>query len=67
MGLVFGALVGGVAGLLLAPKSGRENRRVVQEKINEVRERINRINRNRSCHPSEAKETLSTSDTDYLH
>ncbi len=36
-GLVAGAIVGTVAGLLLAPKSGKENRKMVGEKASKIR------------------------------
>lgn len=39
-GLVAGAIVGTVAGLLLAPKSGKENRKMVGEKAGKIRSRI---------------------------
>ena len=35
-GLVFGAIVGGSAALLLAPRSGKETQKVVSKKINET-------------------------------
>ena len=38
-GLVAGAIVGTVAGLLLAPKSGKENRKLVGEKAAKIRRR----------------------------
>ncbi len=38
-GLVAGALVGAVAGMLLAPKSGKENRKMVGEKAGKIRNR----------------------------
>ena len=38
-GLVAGALVGAVAGMLLAPKSGKENRKIVGEKAAKIRSR----------------------------
>ena len=41
-GLVAGAMVGTVAGLLLAPKSGKENRKKVGEKAAKVRADLER-------------------------
>ena len=38
-GLVAGAIVGTTAGLLLAPKSGKENRKMVGEKASKIRNR----------------------------
>ena len=38
-GLVAGAIVGTVAGMLLAPKSGKENRKLVGEKAAKIRRR----------------------------
>ncbi len=38
-GLVAGATVGTIAGLLLAPKSGRENRKMAGEKASMIRSR----------------------------
>jgi len=38
-GLAAGAIVGTVAGLLLAPKSGKENRKMVGEKAADIRSR----------------------------
>ena len=38
-GLVAGAIVGTVAGLLLAPKSGKENRKMVGEKAAKIQSR----------------------------
>ncbi len=36
-GLIAGAVVGAVAGLLLAPKSGKETRQIVVKRAGEVR------------------------------
>jgi gas vesicle protein len=38
LGLVFGMITGALAGLFLAPKSGKENREAVAKKITELRE-----------------------------
>ena len=38
VGLLVGALVGGVAVLMLAPKSGQETRDMVKNKINQMKE-----------------------------
>ncbi len=38
-GLVAGAIVGTAAGLLLAPKSGKDNRKMVGEKAAKIRSR----------------------------
>ncbi len=38
-GLVVGVIVGTVVGLLLAPKSGKENRKIVGEKAAKIRSR----------------------------
>ena len=37
VGLVAGATVGSIAGMLLAPKSGKENRKMVGEKASKIR------------------------------
>ncbi len=37
VGLVAGATVGSIAGMLLAPKSGKENRKMVGEKAGKIR------------------------------
>lgn len=37
-GVIFGALVGGLAALLLAPKSGRETRKDIQGRLGEFRD-----------------------------
>jgi len=39
IGLVAGPIVGTVAGLLLAPKSGKENRQIIGEKAVKIRSR----------------------------
>ena len=39
VGLVAGATVGSIAGMLLAPKSGKENRKMVGEKAAKIRSR----------------------------
>ena len=36
-GLVAGAILGTIAGMLLAPKSGKENRKMVGEKASKIR------------------------------
>jgi gas vesicle protein len=36
-GLVAGAVLGSIAGMLLAPKSGKENRKMVGEKAGKIR------------------------------
>jgi gas vesicle protein len=36
-GLVAGAVMGTIAGMLLAPKSGKENRKMVAEKASKIR------------------------------
>ncbi len=38
-GLVAGAIAGSIAGMLLAPKSGKENRKVVGEKASKIKSR----------------------------
>lgn len=40
-GLKFGAILGALAGLLLSPKSGKENRRWIKENTNQ--ENINKV------------------------
>ena len=49
---VLGAAIGAIAGVLLAPKSGKENRRIVKEKANELLEKAKEIDVN------EVKETI---------
>ena len=39
IGVVAGPIVGTVAGLLLAPKSGKENRQIIGEKAVKIRSR----------------------------
>ena len=39
-GLVIGIVVGGAAGLLLSPKSGKENREYLVDKYNDIMQRI---------------------------
>jgi gas vesicle protein len=41
-GMVFGALVGGVSAILLAPRSGRENREALQDKMGGIKARMRR-------------------------
>ena len=41
-GLVAGALVGAAAGLLVAPKKGKETRKVVSERLEKVRREAQR-------------------------
>ena len=38
-GFVAGALVGAIAGLLLAPKPGAETRRAIEDKVEQLRQR----------------------------
>ena len=40
VGLIGGAIVGAAAAMLLAPKTGKENRQIVRESIVKGRERI---------------------------
>ena len=40
IGLGIGLVVGGVAGLLLAPKSGSETRQVIKDKVGEVADKV---------------------------
>ena len=40
VGLIGGVIVGAAAAMLLAPKSGKENRQIVKESIVKGRERI---------------------------
>ena len=39
IGLVAGAILGTLAGMLVAPKSGKENRKMVGEKASKIRNR----------------------------
>ena len=41
-GIVIGAVAGVVAGLLLAPKSGKETRGMIKERFGAIRERFRR-------------------------
>lgn len=63
-GMAFGALIGGLSGLLLAPKSGRESREVLQGKISRVKARVRR---NHTESGEELPEALASRDADYLH
>ena len=42
-GFLFGAAVGGVAGLLLAPRSGAESRHILSENLNSQREGARKV------------------------
>jgi gas vesicle protein len=63
-GIVFGAAVGGVSALLLAPRSGRENREVVKSKMDPIK---NRVRRSQGESSGELPESLASRDADYLH
>lgn len=51
--LIFGATIGVAAGVLLAPKSGKETRQDLKNKIDELVEKIKKID------PAEVREDLS--------
>lgn len=63
-GILFGAVIGGIAGLLLAPQTGRENREALQERLAQVR---NRVRRNNQQGVEELPERQASRDADYLH
>jgi gas vesicle protein len=63
--LLIGAVTGLVAGLLLAPQTGKESREIVKERFNSVRDRLMKM---RSTNGEGSQESLeSTTRADYLH
>lgn len=42
-GLLFGIVIGAIAGLLLAPQTGEETRKKVQNTIEDLQEQLNRL------------------------
>jgi gas vesicle protein len=63
--LLIGAVTGLVAGLLLAPQTGKESRKIVKERFNSVRDRLMKM---RSTNGEGSQESLeSTTRADYLH
>jgi len=62
-GLLLGVVIGTVAGALMSPRSGRENRAMLQEKIGEIGDKVRR---GRSRLQSQVEEKLPSRDTEYL-
>ncbi|MDD5701058.1 MAG: YtxH domain-containing protein [Dehalococcoidales bacterium] len=69
LGLLIGALAGGIAALLLAPKSGKETREylktkatdaqhVVQEKAGDVKNRFSRMKEDMQARAEEEAESI---------
>jgi gas vesicle protein len=66
MNLLFvGALTGLIAGLLLAPKTGKESRGMLKERFNSVRDTVMR--RGSTNGGGERESLESTLRADYLH
>ena len=63
-GILLGAVIGGIAGLLLAPQAGRENRKALQERLAQIR---TRLRRNHWEDADELPEGSASRDADYLH
>ena len=61
-GLLVGALIGGVAALLLAPRKGTETREMLKEKIDRVKAEIER--RKKELEEMEAQMKASTQNTE---
>ncbi len=40
IGLGIGLVIGGIAGLMLAPKSGSETRQIIKDKVGEVADKV---------------------------
>jgi gas vesicle protein len=63
--LLVGAVAGLVAGLLLAPQTGKESREIVKERFNSVRDMLMKM---RSTNGEGSEEGLESSvRADYLH
>jgi gas vesicle protein len=65
-GLVFGAVVGGIITLLLAPKKGKESREVLRDQAGWIWDKFRRNKR----HSEEEREEALPSrkvEVDYLH
>lgn len=56
LGMAFGALIGGLGGLLLAPQTGRESREVLQDKIDRLKARVQRNDEVRNEEPTRSVE-----------
>jgi gas vesicle protein len=63
--LLIGAVTGLVAGLLLAPQTGKESREIVKERFNSIRDRLMKIRSTNGEGSQESPE--STTRADYLH
>ncbi len=63
-GLLLGLAIGTLAGALIAPRSGRENRAMLQDKIGEIGDKMKK---GRSRMQSEMEQALPARDSDYLH
>ncbi|HZA24581.1 MAG TPA: YtxH domain-containing protein [Dehalococcoidia bacterium] len=64
-GIAFGAAIGGASGILLAPRSGRENRKVVKNKMEQMRNKVRK--NNHAARHDELEESLASRKVDYLH
>jgi gas vesicle protein len=63
--LLVGAVTGLIAGLLLAPQTGKESREIVKERFNSVRDALMKM---RSANGEESQESLESAvRADYLH
>jgi gas vesicle protein len=62
-GLLIGMVLGIVAGALIWPRSGRENRAMLQEKIGELGDMMKR---GRSRLQSEVERAMPSRESDYL-
>ena len=63
-GLLLGLAIGTIAGALISPRSGRENRAMLQDKIGEIGDKMKK---GRSRLRSEMEQALPSRDSDYLH
>jgi gas vesicle protein len=71
VGLLAGAAIGGIAALLLAPRSGRETRemirgkametqQMVQERVNDVKNRVGQIRQNMQSRAEEEAQKVES-------
>jgi hypothetical protein len=71
IGIAFGALAGGIAAFLFAPKSGPENREMLQGKVNQMRDKVgevrDRVRRSRAMNEMDPEGTFTSTDPHHLH